>query len=110
MGLFQHKQQPAHQDDDGSAVAAEQFFDEYFREELRNRGRWHFENVINENAALFKKELDATIAQVNVDLKEHITQQLDAGLKTVSDDLKEYATKQLDAQVAQYTTSMKTAQ
>jgi hypothetical protein len=111
MGLF-HKQQPKTSNDDG-AVDAEQeqhFFDEYYREELRNHGRWYFEKVIDENGALFKQDLDATIGQVKVELKEHITKQLDEAIAQVNIELKDHATKQLDDQFAQYTNTMKEAQ
>jgi hypothetical protein len=48
MGLFGNKQ---HDDTgkDGASNDTQLFFDEYFREELRNRARWYFENIINEN-------------------------------------------------------------
>lgn len=113
MGLFQHKQtngQPGGVPQDDPNAAADQFFDEYFREELRNRGRWHFENIISQNANLFKEDLDATLKEVNVQLKEHVSTQLDANLAEVSSALKEYATQQLDAQVAEYTRSMRASQ
>lgn len=78
MGLFQHKQQPDdHQSDDSAADKAEHFFDEVFREELRNHGRWYFEKIITENAALFKQDLDDAINTVKAELKERMTQQLD---------------------------------
>lgn len=81
MGLFGHKQ-PAKPADDAGTVDDQQkhFFDEYYREELRNHGRWYFEKIINENAALFKQDLDATIEQVSTTLKERMTTQLDEQL------------------------------
>ena len=75
MGLFQHDEKA-----DKKKKADEQanlFYDEYFREELRNHSRWYFEKIINENAALFKQDLDTTIGEVHVELKEHLTKQLD---------------------------------
>ncbi|HWT40152.1 MAG TPA: hypothetical protein VN081_02670 [Dongiaceae bacterium] len=111
MGLFQHKQHdPKKSDHDEQLAEEENFFDEYFREELRNHGRWYFEKVINENGALFKKDLEATIVQVNTDLKDHVAKQLDAAISQINVDLKTYATKQLDDQVAEYTKTMKDAQ
>ena len=47
MGLFHHKQ--SKKDSGADDENQDQFFDEYFREELRNRGRWYFEKVITEN-------------------------------------------------------------
>lgn len=113
MGLFHHKQQQnASQPDDAAASDGSQthFFDEYFREELRNHGRWYFEKVINENGELFKKDLATTVSQVNTELKAHITAELDAAIAQVRTDLKEHVTKQLDTQLAEYAKTMKDAQ
>ena len=74
MALFERKKKTAI---DTAADKAELFFDESFRGELRTRGRLYFEKVINENAALFKEDLDATISHVYIDLKDHLTKQLD---------------------------------
>jgi DNA anti-recombination protein RmuC len=87
MALFSKKKSAI----DEAADKAELFFDESFRGELRTRGRLYFEKVINENAALFKEDLDATIAHVYIDLKDHLT-------------------KQLDQQFADYAKTMKQAQ
>ncbi len=57
MGLFKHTQDPKNQSSDELLNEEEHFFDEYFREELRNHGRWYFEKVINENGELFKREI-----------------------------------------------------
>lgn len=108
MGLFNK-----HQTDDkpaGDHDDAQLFFDEYFREELRNRARWYFENIINENAKLFKEDLDTTITEVNANLKDQITSQLKEGLQDINIELKEHATKQLDERFAEYTQTMKDAQ
>lgn len=110
MGIFHHKQQAQKPSDDDAAQSEEHYFDEYFREELRNRGRWYFEKVINENGVLFKEDLDATIAQINVELKDHVTKQLDAAIAQVNADLKDHVTKQVDTQFAEYTKTMKSAQ
>lgn len=108
MGLFNNK----HHDDKKTEdhEGADLFFDEYFREELRNRARWYFENIINENAKLFKEDLDNTIAEVNANLKDQITSQLKAGLQEINLELKGHATKQLDERFAEYSHTMKTAQ
>lgn len=111
MGLFQHKQHdPKKSSSDDLFAEEEHVFDEYFREELRNHGRWYFEKVINENGEIFKKELADTIAQVNVELKEHVTKHLDAAIAQVNTELKEHTTKQLEAQFAEYGKSLKEAQ
>lgn len=105
MGLFRHKQpapespvviQPEPTEVPAQVPAVddqnqEHFFDEYFREELRNRGRWYFEKILNENAKLFKQDLDATIA-------------------TLSQELKDHAEKRLNDEVTAYAASLKAAQ
>ena len=110
MGLFQHKQDPKHASSDELLNEEEHFFDEYFREELRNHGRWYFEKVINENGDLFKRDLEETIAGVNVELKEHITKQLDGAIEKVNQELKDHTSKQLEAQFSEYSKSLKEAQ
>lgn len=111
MGLFQHKQDPPKKtDDELQADQEEQFFDEYFREELRNRGRWYFEKIIKESGAVFSQDLDATVDQINVDLKAHISKELDEALAQVNADIKQHLTSQLDEQFADYRDAMKSAQ
>lgn len=108
MGLFHHKQQTP--TDDNGDTSQEHFFDEYFREELRNHGRWYFEKVINENGELFKKDLQATVQQVNTELKDHITAQLDAAITQLNTDLKDHVTKQIDEQLVARSKVMQEAQ
>ena len=105
MGLFSRKKHTSNSPED-----VEFFFDEHFSEELRNRGRWFFENTIKENAKRFEDDLDATIKEVNVELKQHITSKLDETIATLDTELKEHVTQQLEAQFTQYTESMKKAQ
>jgi len=110
MGLFQHKQTQKKSPKEQAIDTEEHFFDEYFREELRNHGRWYFEKVIKEDGDLFKKDLDGTIAQVKVDLKEHLTKELDDTIAQVNAYLKEHVTKQLDEQLSAYSKALKDAQ
>lgn len=110
MGLFQTKKDDKKRSRADVIAAEEHFFDEYFREELRNHGRWYFEKVINENGELFKRDLEETIKQVNIDLKDHVTTQLDAAIAQIDADLKEHTTKQLEAQFEEYSKSLKAAQ
>lgn len=111
MGLFQNKPQAKQQSTQDQAAAIEQrFMDENFREELRNHGRLYFEKIIEENGVLFRKDLDATVAKVDTELKEHITTQLDYAIANMNAELKEHVTKQLDVQLTEYTRSIKEAQ
>src|SRR6478752_7559755 len=107
MGLFQQKQ-PAKKSLDEEITDNEQhFFDEYFREELRNHGRWYFEKVISENGTLFKKELDATVERVNGEVKEHLTKQVDSMVEKIGADLSAHVTSKIDEQVAEHGKAMK---
>ena len=109
MGLFHHKQS---KDDPvaNDGTNQDQFFDEYFREELRNRGRWYFEKVITENGDLFKQDLDATIANVKQELDEHVMKQVDETIGQIDQYLKAHVTRKLDEQFANYNDALKVAQ
>lgn len=111
MGFFQHKKQDdAPLTKDGALKDEELFFDEYFREELRNHGRFFFEKIITENGELFKKDLDATVAQINIDLKDRAVKQLDASLATLNADITAHVKQQLDARFVESSAVIKAAQ
>jgi len=55
---------------------AEHIFDDKFREELRNRGRLHFEKIIGENAMFLQQDLRLTTSQLNDYMKQEITRKL----------------------------------
>ncbi|MBC7581634.1 hypothetical protein H7097_02065 [Aeromicrobium sp.] len=54
----------------------EHLFNEEFREELRNRGRLHFEKIIGENAMFLQQDLRLTTSQLNEYMKTEITRKL----------------------------------
>lgn len=54
----------------------EHIFNDTFREELRNRGRLHFEKIISENAMFLQQDLRLTTSQLNDYMKEEITKNL----------------------------------
>ncbi len=54
----------------------EHIFNEEFREELRNRGRLHFEKIIGENAMFLQQDLRLTTSQLNDYMKSEITNTL----------------------------------
>lgn len=54
----------------------EHIFNETFREELRNRGRLHFEKIIGENAMFLQQDLRLTTSQLNEFMKNEITNKL----------------------------------
>lgn len=54
----------------------ESIFNDEFREELRNRGRLHFEKIIGENAMFLQQDLRLTTSQINEYMKQEITKTL----------------------------------
>src|SRR5476651_1372965 len=54
----------------------EHLFNATFREELRNRGRLHFEKIIGENAMFLQQDLRLTTSQLNEYMKTEITHKL----------------------------------
>jgi hypothetical protein len=54
----------------------EHIFNDEFREELKNRGRLHFEKIIGENAMFLQQDLRLTTSQLNEYMKSEITQKL----------------------------------
>lgn len=73
------------EDDPDFAGAAERdvehIFNDDFREELRNRGRLHFEKIIGENAMFLQQDLRLTTSQLNEYMKQEITQSLQEEFK-----------------------------
>jgi len=67
-------------------------FDEKFREELRNRGKLHFEKVVNDNAMFLKQDLELTTSQIHDYLKNEINKNLETEFKNYKDTI-EYAKK-----------------
>lgn len=51
-------------------------FTDEFREELRNRGRLHFEKIITENAMFLQQDLRLTTSQINEHMKLEINKTL----------------------------------
>ncbi|HSX35667.1 MAG TPA: hypothetical protein VLH84_01895 [Patescibacteria group bacterium] len=51
-------------------------FNEEFREELRNRGRLHFEKILGENAMFLQQDLRLTTSQLNEYMKGEISKDL----------------------------------
>jgi hypothetical protein len=59
----------------------EHIFNDEFREELRNRGRLHFEKVIGENAMFLSQDLRETTAQLNDYMRSELTRTLQIEFK-----------------------------
>lgn len=111
MGLFGQKGHSGGSAADDTNV--EHLFDDAFREELKDKARLYFERVINENSALFKQDLDATVAHINTELRQHVARQLDeqfSEINKVNTELRQHITDQLDSQFVEYGKTMKEAQ
>ena len=61
---------------DAAEEDVEHIFNDEFREELRNRGRLHFEKIIGENAMFLQQDLRLTTSQINEFMKQEITKTL----------------------------------
>lgn len=68
----------------------EHIFNSEFREELRNRGRLHFEKVIGENAMFLQQDLRETTSQLNDYMRAELT-------RTLQDEFKKYEQSISDA-------------
>ncbi|HET9098017.1 MAG TPA: hypothetical protein VFN51_00185 [Candidatus Saccharimonadales bacterium] len=68
---------------DAAIADVEHIFNDEFREELRNRGRLHFEKIIGENAMFLQQDLRLTTSQLNEYMKTEIT-------KTLKDEFAKY--------------------
>lgn len=75
---------------DVAAEDVEHIFNNEFREELRNRGRLHFEKVIGENAMFLQQDLRETTAQLNDYMRTELT-------RTLQDEFKKYEQSIADA-------------
>ncbi len=72
-----NKKKNALEDLSDKAVAdVEHIFNDEFREELRNRGRLHFEKIIGENAMFLQQDLRLTTSQLNEFMKNEISKVL----------------------------------
>lgn len=72
-----HKKKNAIEDKIAAAESdVEHIFNDEFREELRNRGRLHFEKIIGENAMFLQQDLRLTTSQLNDYMKQEITKSL----------------------------------
>ena len=68
----------------------EHIFNEEFREELRNRGRLHFEKIIGENAMFLQQDLRETTTQLNEYMRSEI-------IRTLQEEFKKYEQSISDA-------------
>jgi F0F1-type ATP synthase membrane subunit b/b' len=75
---------------DAAAEDVEHIFNDDFREELRNRGRLHFEKIITDNAVFLQQDLRNTTTQLNEYMRTEIS-------KTLQEEFKKYEQSIVDA-------------
>ena len=111
MGLFQHKKDAGKKSPIVEVFEDEKnFFDEAFREDIKNHARAYFDEIIKQNVVVFKQDLDAAVVEIAGELRTQTVKSLDETIAKVNADLKEHATKQLDERFASYGKEMKDAQ
>ena len=77
----------------------ERIFNDEFREELRNRGRLHFEKILGENAMFLQQDLRLTTSQLNDYMKQEITKELKEAFSNYEDaitDAKQLAVESIE--------------
>lgn len=77
--------------------AVEHIFNSEFREELRNRGRLHFEKIIGENAMFLQQDLRLTTSQLNEFMKQEITKTLKDAFAKYEESIKDAKDIALDS-------------
>jgi hypothetical protein len=77
--------------------AVEHFFDKEFREELRNRGRLHFEKIIGENAVYLQQDLRLTTGQISDYMKNEISTKLKTEFEKYEQSITDAKTMAMDA-------------
>lgn len=75
-GKKTHHKSPADTYAEQAERDVEHIFNDEFRQELRNRGRLHFEKIIGENAMFLQQDLRLTTSQLNEYMKTEITRTL----------------------------------
>ena len=88
------------QDPDYASAAqkdVEGIFNDDFREELRNRGRLHFEKIIGENAMFLQQDLRLTTSQINDYMKQEITKSLQEAFKRYEESIQDAKNLALDS-------------
>jgi hypothetical protein len=77
----------------------EHIFNDEFREELRNRGRLHFEKILGENAMFLQQDLRLTTSQLNDYMKDQISNDLKdafANYESAISDAKQLAVESIE--------------
>lgn len=111
MGWFKRKRQSSEKSPIVQVYENQKnFFDEDFREEIKDHARGYFDEVIKQNVVVFKQDLDKAAAEISAELKSHTIEHLDDTLASVTSELREHTMRQLDERFAVYGKEMKEAQ
>jgi F0F1-type ATP synthase membrane subunit b/b' len=84
---------------DAAEEDVEHIFNQDFREELRNRGRLHFEKILGENAMFLQQDLRLTTSQLNDYMKGEISKELKeafANYESAITDAKQLAVESIE--------------
>ena len=90
LGKPKVKGMPDQQLNSAAQEDVEHIFNTEFREELRNRGRLHFEKILGENAMFLQQDLRQTTTQLNDYMRAEIT-------RTLQEEFKKYEQSIVDA-------------
>lgn len=82
---------------DAAEEDVEHIFNDEFREELRNRGRLHFEKIIGENAMFLQQDLRLTTSQINEYMKQEITKTLQEEFAKYEQSIEDAKTMAIDS-------------
>lgn len=111
MGLFSNnKPTQKRMSSDGPSQSDRNFISKAIRKELREHAREYLEKALADNVAHFKRDLHATVDEINTELKSHVTKQVDVTIDSINIELRRHITKQLDDQLIEYKKAMKGAQ
>lgn len=110
MGLFNNDRKTNKQASSGPSQSDRNFISKSIRKELREHAREYLEKALSDNVAHFKRDLHATVDEINTELKAHVTKQVDVTIDNINTELRKHITKQLDDQLVEYKKAMKGAQ
>jgi hypothetical protein len=82
---------------DAPEKAVETIFDNSFREELRNRGRLHFEKIISDSAMFLQQDLRLTSSQLSEHIKNVITSKLQEEINNYGQTVRDAKTTAIEA-------------
>lgn len=89
-GLGRDRKNPQILIEQAAKEDVDHIFNEEFREELRNRGRLHFEKIIGESAMFLQQDLRQTTSQLNDYMRAEVT-------RTLQQEFKKYEQSIVDA-------------